>query len=526
MKTPYSQPIDVLIIGTGAAGFGVALSLPSHVNITLISKDSLNTGASPRAQGGIAAVMEQSDDEEAHIQDTLIAGAGLCDLETVRFTVNHAKSAIVWLVAQGVEFTKTRDGKDYHLTQEGGHSHRRVLHAADKTGDAVVRTLTEQVTTKSNITCLTQHTAIDLIIKEGVCVGATVLNNTTGHIHSFFAKVTILATGGASSVYQHTSNPDAATGDGMAMAWRGGCTVANLEFNQFHPTCLYHPDSSPFLITEAIRGEGGILRLPSGQRFMPNYDVRAELAPRDIVTRAIDAEIKKHGLQHVYLDMTHFSSEKIETHFPTIAQHCRQVNIDIAKELIPVVPAAHYTCGGVKTNLTGCTDLSGLYAIGEVAYTGLHGANRMASNSLLECLVFAASCAQHILSTLSQIKIPDMDPTPKTNRHPDSNDNLINTYMNKIQKIMWEKVGIIRTNNGLQSARAELQLLHDELNALWETTHPNRLSIETRNLAQMAVLIADSAIARKESRGLHFNSDYPGILDTPQITALKANQVI
>lgn len=526
---PPSQLIDVLVIGTGAAGFGVALGLPSHFNITLISKDSLQTGASPRAQGGIAAVMEQSDHVNAHIQDTLIAGAGLCDLDTVDFTVKNAKSAIDWLITQGVQFTK--NGAEYHLTQEGGHSHRRVLHAADKTGDVVVRTLTEQIKAKSNITCLTQHTAIDLIIEDHVCLGATVLNNSTGDILTFVANTTILATGGASSVYQHTSNPDAATGDGIAMAWRAGCTIANLEFNQFHPTCLYYPNSSPFLITEAIRGEGGILRLPNGKRFMPDYDPRAELAPRDIVTRAIDAEMKKHAIKHVYLDVTHFPAQKIETHFPTIAQHCSLLDIDITKQPIPVVPAAHYTCGGVYTDLKGRTNIQQLFAVGEVAYTGLHGANRMASNSLLECLVFAASCAQEILAShrshsrsttalpLAQQEERSTQNSPHVNE-TNHNDH-ITALIQKIQKIMWGKVGIIRTNSDLESALSELQTINNQINSWWGKTHPNRLLIEARNLALTALLITKSAISRKESRGLHFNSDYPHSHKNPKITLLR-----
>ena len=377
---------DVLVIGSGIAGLRLALSLSDGVRVAVVSKDDLVDGSSSHAQGGIAAVMDTDEDSiDLHIQDTLSTGVGLCDNKVVKATVTKAKSAIEWLIQQGVQFSI--DGDHYHLTQEGGHSRRRILHVADKTGAAIIKTLAEQVKNHHNIDCFTKHTVIDLRLKHNRCIGALVYSNQQQRILVFSATYTVLATGGSSFIYLHTSNPSCTSGDGIAMAWRAGCRVVNLEFNQFHPTCLYHPSANYHLITEVVRGEGGYLLLPDGERFMPRYDKRAEMAPRDIVARAIHTELKNHQLDYVYLDISHRPADFIKKTFPTIYLTCLKFNLDMTKEPLPVVPAAHYTCGGVMTDLNGQTDIPGLYAIGEVAYTGLHGANRMASNSLLECLV-------------------------------------------------------------------------------------------------------------------------------------------
>ncbi|MFO7604180.1 MAG: L-aspartate oxidase, partial [Gammaproteobacteria bacterium] len=397
---------DVLIIGGGAAGLSLALHLAEKHSITLISKGKLTEGSTYYAQGGIAAVMDPEDSFDSHIADTLNAGAGLCDPEVVRYTVEQAPAAIQWLIDAGVRFTReegpAEDGGGYHLTREGGHEHRRILHTDDATGQAVETTLYQRVQEHRNITVLEQHNAIDLVTSRKVglpghrCLGAYLLNRKSNRALVCRARFTVLATGGASKVYLYTSNPDTATGDGIAMAWRAGCRIANMEFNQFHPTCLYHPQAKSFLITEAMRGEGAKLLLPNGEPFMQRFDARAELAPRDIVARAIDHEMKRLGCESLFLDISHRPAEFITRHFPNIYKQCLAFGYDITRQPIPVVPAAHYTCGGVMTNLQGETDLPGLYAIGETTYTGLHGANRMASNSLLECLVFARSAAAHI----------------------------------------------------------------------------------------------------------------------------------
>ncbi|HSB97006.1 MAG TPA: L-aspartate oxidase, partial [Spongiibacteraceae bacterium] len=378
---------DVLVIGSGAAGLTAALRLAPDARVAVISKGDLNQGSTWWAQGGIAAVIDANDTVEAHIADTLAAGAGLCHTDAVRFNVEHSRESIEWLVEQGVEFDRIT-GTDFHLTREGGHSHRRIIHSADATGREVSETLTARTLSSANIEIFTNRVAVDLIVRDGRCHGAYVLDRNTGSVDVFQAKYTILAMGGASKVYLYTTNPDGATGDGIAMAWRAGCRVANLEFNQFHPTCLYHPKAKSFLITEAIRGEGGVLLLPNGERFMQRFDERKELAPRDIVARAIDHEMKRLGIDCVYLDISHKSPEFILHHFPTVKARCLELGIDITREPIPVVPAAHYTCGGVMVDFEGRTDVPNLYAIGETSFTGLHGANRMASNSLLECIVY------------------------------------------------------------------------------------------------------------------------------------------
>ncbi len=519
MKTPTPKFYEVLIIGSGAAGLGLALSLAEHYRIALITKASLHEGCSQHAQGGIAAVMNQAEDTyQSHIDDTLNAGAGLCHEEVVRFTVEQAKAAIEWLISQGVQFT-AGDGSPFHLTREGGHSHRRVLHAADKTGSAVVNTLAEQAYQHPNIDCFSEHTAVDLWIDEGQCQGALVFNNLTRELVLFQSRVTALAAGGASRCYLHTTNPEQTSGDGIAMAWRAGCRVANLEFNQFHPTCLYHPSAPTFLISEALRGEGAQLILPNGKRFMLEYDKRAELAPRDIVARAIDAELKKNSLEYVYLDISHQPSKMIKQFFPTIYRQCLSLGYDITREPIPVVPAAHYTCGGVMTNLSAQTDINRLYAVGEVAFTGLHGANRMASNSLLECLVFAASASRAIQSQLKHTR-EETRLKPKTIQHHEESTLDTSTLSLELRRCLWNHVGIVRSTKRLQTARDFVAQIHKKVEAEFQRAQASKALIELRNLAQVCVLIIECALLRHESRGLHFIVDYPETLAVAKDTVL------
>ncbi len=507
---------DALIIGSGLAGLSLALKLAEQQKVAIITKKSMLDGASAWAQGGIAAVLSPDDSWEEHIQDTLIAGAGLCDLATTRFVVENAKSSIDWLIAQGVPFSRDEDN-NYHLTREGGHSHRRIIHAADATGLAVQQTILVRVLAHPNITMLEHHIAIDVITgkklgrKDNRCYGAYALNTLSSKIMTISARNTILATGGAGKVYLYTTNPDTATGDGIAMGWRAGCRVANMEFIQFHPTCLYHPHAKSFLISEAVRGEGGILKLPDGSRFMPWHDERAELAPRDVVARAIDFEMKKHGLDCVYLDISHQPLEFLQQHFPTIYAHCLELGINIAKEPIPVVPAAHYTCGGLLVDLQGRTDVAQLYAIGETAYTGLHGANRLASNSLLECLVFAEAAARDILSKPSGelAALPPWDESQVTDA---DEDVVISHNWDELRRFMWDYVGIVRTTKRLQRAQHRIKLLHEEINEYYNNFHVTSDLLELRNLVLSADLIVQSALSRHESRGLHFSKDYPDTL--------------
>ncbi len=497
------------MIGSGAAGLGLALSLADHAKIAIISKDALLTSSSQHAQGGIAAVMNQDEeaDIQSHINDTLKTGSGLCDPEVVAFTVKNAKPAIEWLIGQGVQFTVNQDMKTFHLTQEGGHNHRRILHAADKTGAVVISTLAAQALAHPNIDCSSEHTAIDLILQNKKCVGATVLDNKTQEIIPFYAKETILATGGASTVYQHTTNPGCTSGDGIAMAYRAGCRIANMEFNQFHPTLLYTSNTKPFLISEALRGEGAKLILPNGERFMAQYDERAEMAPRDIVARAIDRELKTNHLDYIYLDISHQPADMIQSYFPTIYAYCLQQGIDITKEPIPVIPAAHYTCGGVVTNLKGQTDIPQLYAIGEAACTGLHGANRMASNSLLECLVFATSASQAITKDLMQANyiIPEKQHYSQNKKITDLN---IEKNIASIRKIMWHNVGIVRNNEQLFAAQEEITQQQHKISEDFSQSKTTEALLKLRNLSQVSDLIIQSAMQRKESRGLHYNLDY------------------
>lgn len=504
---------DILIIGSGAAGLSLALHLADSCQVALLAKSTLCDGSTYYAQGGIAAVMGDHDSIESHIEDTLNVGMGLCDPNVVRFTATHSKAAINWLVQQGVTFTQeTRpDGRlDYHLTQEGGHSHRRVIHVADATGQAISTTLTSLVKQHSNIRIFEDHTAIDLIKMNNRCIGAYVLNNQKKSVAVFQARFVILATGGASKVYFYTSNPDGATGDGIAIASRAGCRITNMEFNQFHPTCLYHPKAKSFLITEAVRGEGGKLLLPDGTRFMPKYDARAELASRDIVARAIDNEMKRAGIDCVYLDISHKSADFIRQHFPNVYQRCLQFGFDMTKEPLPVVPAAHYTCGGVVTDLYGRTDLPGLFALGEVACTGLHGANRMASNSLLECIVFAASAAKNILAELSFVAFSEKPKPWDESQVTNSDEEIVVTHnWHELRRVMWDYVGIVRTNKRLQRAQHRIDLLKKEIHDYYSHFKVTKNLIELRNLVLVADLIVQAAMQRQESRGLHFNLDYP-----------------
>lgn len=508
---------DVLILGSGIAGLSLALRLPASMRIGLLSKSALLEGSSLYAQGGIAAALDSNDSIDAHVQDTLVAGAGLSSAQTARFVAERAAANIAWLMEQGVGFTKTAsDPAALHLTQEGGHSHRRIVHAADATGRAVETTLADLVHRRSNIEVLEHHIAVDLITASHLklaperCLGVYALNLESESVRTFQARHVVLATGGASKVYLHTSNPDSATGDGIAMAWRAGCRIANMEFNQFHPTCLFHPDAKSFLISEAVRGEGGRLLLPDGHRFMLDFDPRGELAPRDIVARAIDHEMKRLGINHVWLDISHRSADFIREHFPTIYRRCLEYGFDMTRQPLPVVPAAHYTCGGVLTDLHARTNLPGLYAIGETAYTGLHGANRLASNSLLECLVFAQAAAENILhqhhAAPRATSLPDWDDSQVT----DSAEQVVVSHnWDELRRFMWDYVGIVRTNKRLQRAKRRIELLQAEIQEYYGNFRISNDLLELRNLATVAEIIILSALSRRESRGLHYTLDYP-----------------
>ena len=516
-RTQHS--FDILIIGSGLAGLTAALLLAPKHRVAVLTKRELSDGSSGWAQGGMAAVLAEGDTLEQHISDTLIAGDGLCDLAATRAVVEGAPQAIVWLRELGVAFSEDSEHPgQLHLTREGGHSQRRIVHAADATGAAVQRVLIDRVRQTPNITVFEHHMLIDLIIRQQLtnnaqCHGAHVLDVHAGNVLTFSAGHTILATGGAGKVYLYSTNPDTATGDGIAAAWRAGCRVSNMEFIQFHPTCLYHPDAKSFLISEAVRGEGGLLLLPpsaGGTRFMPAHDARAELAPRDVVARAIDFEMKKHGLDCVYLDIAHQSPAFLREHFPNILQRCAELGIDITKQPIPVVPAAHYTCGGVLTDLAGRTDVAGLYAIGETACTGLHGANRLASNSLVECVVLARATAAAIGSSApgDVIALPDWDDSLVT----DADEAVVISHnWDELRRCMWNYVGIVRTTKRLERAAHRIALLQAEIDEFYASFRVSRDLLELRNLVQVADLIVRSAHSRHESRGLHFSRDYPDL---------------
>ena len=523
---------DVLIIGCGAAGLSLALRLAETTRVIALAKGPLHEGSTYYAQGGISAVLDAADSIESHVQDTLIAGAGLCHPDAVRFTVEHGREIIEWLSAQGVPFTRELNAEgnvDYHLHREGGHSHRRIAHAADATGRAIQTTLEDRARQHPQITLHDHYSAVDLItsrklgLGDNRCLGAYVLNRETGQVEVIAARFVVLATGGASRVYLYSSNPDGSTGDGIAMAWRAGCRVANMEFMQFHPTCLYHPKAKSFLISEAVRGEGGVLLLPDGGRFMQDFDPRLELAPRDIVARAIDHEMKRLGAECVYLDISHQPAGFIREHFPTIYAKCREYGFDLTREPLPVVPAAHYTCGGVLTDLAGRTDLAGLYAIGEVAFTGLHGANRMASNSLLECLVFAAAAGADLRDRLRRTPEPPPLPPWDESRVTDSDEEVVVAHnWQELRRFMWDYVGIVRTDKRLQRALHRTELLKQEIDEYYGNFRVTRDLLELRNLVLVAELIIRSALQRKESRGLHYTLDYPAPDETqpPRSTVL------
>ena len=526
LNTVTALNFDVVIVGSGLAGLTAALQLAPTHRVAVLTKRGMADGASNWAQGGIAAVMDGADTFDNHVQDTLVAGAGLCDLEATQMVVEHAPEAIHWLQALGVPFSM-EDG-ELHLTREGGHSHRRIVHATDATGAAVQATLIETVRRTPNIALFEHHMLVDLITDRKLggqgnrCHGVYALDEQADTVVTFSAPHTILATGGAGKVYLYTTNPDTATGDGIAAAWRAGCRVANMEFIQFHPTCLYHPQAKSYLITEAVRGEGGKLLLPQsagGGRFMPQHDAREELAPRDVVARAIDFEMKKHGVDCVYLDISHKSPEFLEAHFPNIKARCLELGIDITTDPIPVVPAAHYTCGGVVTDLHGRTDLDGLYAVGETTCTGLHGANRLASNSLLECMVFASATVKAIRTDAPTERptLPEWDDSRVT----DSDELVVVTHnWHELRRFMWDYVGIVRTTKRLERAAHRITLLQREIDEFYAQFHVTRDLLELRNLVQVADLIVMSALMRRESRGLHYSRDFPQTDAVAQPTVL------
>ncbi len=521
---------DVLIIGGGAAGLSAAIHLAKHAKVCLLFKTDEPAGASYWAQGGIAVPLKPNDSIESHVQDTLQAGAGLCNEESVRFVVENAREQLDWLLEQGVQLSKDSN-QELHLTKEGGHSQHRIVHANDATGAAIQECLRSNVINNPNIDMHCNYIAIDLITQNSIyntkeCYGVFAFNQTTEQIEIFSAKATILATGGASRVYLYSTNPEVASGDGIAMGWRAGAIVSNMEFNQFHPTCLYNLQSRTFLLTEALRGEGAKLKLPansgaeSGKSFMHNYHPLAELASRDIVARAIDAEMKKHSLDYVHLDISHQDASFITSHFPTIYNHCLKIGIDLTRQPAPIVPAAHYTCGGLQTDLNGKTNINNLYAIGEVAHTGLHGANRIASNSLLECLVFSASASFNIIKNIlpnpnqkiplqayNQIALFSLHKNPST-------DTLLTIAHNwdSLRRTMWDYVGIVRNHNRLLKAKKRVELLHEETEELFNSVPLFKDLLELRNLIEVSKLIINSALSRKESRGLHYSLDYPKLL--------------
>lgn len=540
MEQSLEHLCDVLVIGSGAAGLSFALRVAAHSKVIVLSKGPLAEGATYYAQGGIAAVFDETDSIESHVQDTLIAGAGLCDKAAVEFIAQNARDCVQWLIDYGVPFdVEEHDGaQKFHLTREGGHSHRRILHAADATGKAVQTTLVDKTRLHPNIQLYERYNAVDLITtakleltdstqQSNRVLGAYVWNRELERVETIRAKAVILATGGASKVYQYTTNPDISSGDGIAMAWRAGCRVANMEFNQFHPTCLYHPQARNFLLTEALRGEGAYLRRPDGSRFMPDFDSRAELAPRDIVARAIDHEMKRLGADCMYLDISHKPAEFVQAHFPTIYEKLLTLGLDLTAEPIPIVPAAHYTCGGVMVDQHGRTDVDGLYAIGEVSYTGLHGANRMASNSLLECVVYAWSAAEDLLQWLPYADVVDTLPAWDESQVECSDEKVVIQHnWHELRLFMWDYVGIVRTTKRLERALRRINMLKQEIQEYYAHFRVSNNLLELRNLVQVAELIVLCALQRKESRGLHYTLDYPQALDEsrPSVLTPSAGQ--
>jgi L-aspartate oxidase len=523
-----SSDFDVLIVGSGAAGLTAALNLAPGLKVGVIAKGGVGEGATNWAQGGIAAVLEEGDTFEAHVNDTMIAGAGLNDREVVEFVVGEAPAAIARLAELGVPFET--EGNELHLTREGGHSLRRIVHVADATGRAIQQALEAAAAKQPNIALVPDMVAIDLITgrhatdfsTSGAVHGLYAYNRTKKKVETLRSRATILASGGAGRAYLFSTAPRGATGDGIAMAWRAGCRVSNMEFMQFHPTCLYNLEVKNFLITEAVRGEGGLLVNPkTGHRFMPDYDDRAELAPRDIVARAIDNEIKRDGLDFVHLDISHREPEFVIGHFPTIHEKLMTLGIDMTKEPIPVVPAQHYTCGGVLVDRHGCTDAPGLYAAGEVTQSGLHGANRLASNSLLECLVFGEAAAKHILASWDSLpEVPKIRAWDESRVTDSDEEVVIAQTWGEIRRFMWNYVGIVRTSKRLERAKHRIDLLRREVADYYKHFRVTPDLIELRNLVEVADLIIRSALSRHESRGLHYTLDYPKMLAEPKDTVL------
>jgi L-aspartate oxidase len=513
---------DVIIIGSGAAGLTAALNLAPRFKVAVLAKGGLSDGSTAWAQGGIAAVLEPGDTFESHVEDTMIAGAGLNNRATVEFVVENAPAAIERLSTLGVPFNVADDKNSWHLTREGGHSHRRIVHVDDATGWAVQQALEKAAAAHPNITLVPGMVAIDLVTSrhgehysgDGHVWGVYALNRKRGKVETFTARATILASGGAGRVYLFSTAPRGATGDGIAMAWRAGCRVSNMEFMQFHPTCLYNLEVKNFLITEAVRGEGGRLTIPeTGHRFMPDFDERAELAPRDVVARAIDHEIKRLGLDYVHLDISHMPPDFVKGHFPNIHARLLELGIDITTSPIPVVPAQHYTCGGVVIDMDGRTDLPGLYAVGEVSQSGLHGANRLASNSLLECFVFGDAAATHIAAHWDDLPPPPPIRAWDESRVTDSDEEVvIKQNWTEIRRFMWNYVGIVRTTKRLERAKHRIKLLTEEIEDYYGHFRVTPDLVELRNLLQSAELIVRSALHRKESRGLHYTLDYPKTL--------------
>ena len=531
MAETFSPPAaPVVIIGAGLAGLAAALHIADRRPVVVLAKRQLEEGATAWAQGGIVGVLGSDDSVESHVRDTQDAGAGLVDEHTARFIAERSAAAVEWLVEQGVPFSADPGGPlGLHLTREGGHAVRRIAHAADATGKAIHEALLAKARAHPNILLRERWMAVDLITTRHLrhdgdeptprCHGVYALDMDRKRVLSLPASAVVLASGGVGKVYRYTSNPDTATGDGIAMAWRAGCRVGNMEFIQFHPTCLYHPEERSFLITEALRGEGGHLTLPGGHRFMPDHDPRAELAPRDIVARAIDFEMKKHGLDHVWLDARHLGEDFLKSHFPTIHARCLQLGIDIARQPIPVVPAAHYTCGGVVTDLDGRTDLPGLFAVGETTYTGLHGANRLASNSLLECVVLGCGCAAAILREAppAGVALPPWDES----KVEDADEQVVIAHnWDELRLVMWNYVGIVRTTKRLERALHRIKLLRGEIEDYYANFRVNRDLLELRNLVVCAELIVRSALRRHESRGLHYSRDFPHTLPVSFPTVL------
>ncbi|ELD4718240.1 L-aspartate oxidase [Escherichia coli] len=523
MNTLPEHSCDVLIIGSGAAGLSLALRLAGQHQVIVLSKGPVTEGSTFYAQGGIAAVFDETDSIDSHVEDTLIAGAGICDRHAVEFVASNARSCVQWLIDQGVLFdthVQPNGEESYHLTREGGHSHRRILHAADATGREVQSTLVSKAQNHPNIRVLERSNAVDLIVSDKIglpgtrrVVGAWVWNRNKETVETCHAKAVVLATGGASKVYQYTTNPDISSGDGIAMAWRAGCRVANLEFNQFHPTALYHPQARNFLLTEALRGEGAYLKRPDGTRFMPDFDERGELAPRDIVARAIDHEMKRLGADCMFLDISHKPADFIRQHFPMIYEKLLGLGIDLTQEPVPIVPAAHYTCGGVMVDDHGRTDVEGLYAIGEVSYTGLHGANRMASNSLLECLVYGWSAAEDITRRMPDAHgVSTLPPWDESRVENPDERVVIQHNWHELRLFMWDYVGIVRTTKRLERALRRITMLQQEIDEYYAHFRVSNNLLELRNLVQVAELIVRCAMMRKESRGLHFTLDYPELL--------------